>query len=871
MNQKLILINDNIQLDGQLCNYNQTKQQNQQSFFCDNGIRTTTQAGSVTQQCNDYLNIYDGMSPLNSINLIKNMCGMGRLPKIVTKKNALVIEFNAGTDGQFINTGFLFYVVNKKEYMKNFNKFNSFEKNEITTSDELNSMIMLEKLQIDNCNSDMNSCVIQINDDSIDQIYKNNKLDNDFKIGYLFGINQFNYKSFRLSYVLKTKKFNTIAIFLDKYQPKVLDFKCESIYLSIETSNQLINKYHDYEDEYDDDDFNEFKPANENSMKSLLFKICNPKEITSKTIRFFLIKSTSNTDDKKSNKSKTNILVNYFTNNSIVKPAAFDFKINYEFFDFDWKTYQENTICDFIYDISTDNTISHTGVLTNPLASIFYKTLDEKLKCKFKLIAKENQYIKLTIESIDFNLDVNCQNSYSLLNETTDECLNLSKRIVIRELKLKSNETEYDDDYDDDTDQQTTQSSSDATTSDRVYEPKICLCKKEDSNDKMIYVSKYDSIEIEYEVKLNKSEIQNYDFKIKYEFMDRMCNKLIVPNIKSKMNKGKIVYYSPHAGGVQNYTPELNNNKSNLLLLFQSVVSENLNFHCKFHLKAPKNKFIYIEFNNFQFPNRECNSNYIRLNSYYSKKNASLSNKYDIPMISLCRNNNNNNNNIEANQSNRNMLTAHFTKESNINQALSCYNLNNKVCFMTNELEDQMNPYTSLSDRLISKKEFFNELVVEIMANDIEKFNFEIKYHFFEIDFERIVFTNRVNNKLSSLSSTASSSSSSNDMNYFLGNSRLNDQFSFRRIIANDKCQFRCQLAKTNSNFTFQMCLDETLVCDNEIDCIFNESDEFNCKLIIIKRYFICLLYMHISISLIYFFKNKPKKAIFFKLPIQLE
>ena len=814
MNQKLILINDNIQLDGQLCNYNQTKQQNQQSFFCDNGIRTTT-TGTVTQ-CNDYLNIYDGMSPLNSIGLIKNMCGMGRLPKIVTKKNALVIEFNAGTDGQFINTGFLFYVVNKKEYMKNFNKFNSFEKNELTTSDELNSMIMLEKLQIDNCNSDMNSCVIQINDDSIDQIYRN-KLDNDFKIGYLFGINQYNYKSFMLSYVLKTKKFNTIAIFLDKYQPKVLDFKCESVYLSIETSNQLITKYQDYDDEYDDF---EFKPANENSMKSLLFKICNPKEITSKTIRFFLIKSTSNTDDKKSMKSKTNILVNYFTNNSIAKPAAFDFKINYEFFDFDWKTYQENTICDFIYDISTDNTVSHTGLLTNPLASIFYKTLDEKLKCKFKLIAKENQYIKLTIESIDFSLDY-CQNSYSLFNET-DECLNLSKRIVIRELKLKSNETEYD--YDDDQ----TQSSSDTITSPSdVYEPKICLCKKDSLE--MIYVSKYDSIEIEYEVKLNKSEIKNYDFKIKYEFMDRMCNKLIVPNIKSKMNKGKIVYFSPQLGGVQNYS--LNNNKSDL---FQSVVSENLNFHCKFHLKAPKNKFIYIEFNNFQFPNRECNSNYIRLNSYYSKKNASLSNKYDIPMISLCRNNNNNN--IEANQSNRNMLTAHFTKESNINQALACYNLNNKVCFMTNELEDEMNPYTSLSDRLISKKEFFNELVVEIMANDIEKFNFEIKYHFFEIDFERIIFTNRVNNKLSSsLSPTSSSSSSSsssslNDMNYFIGNSRINDQFSFRRIITNDKCQFRCQLAKTNSNFTFQMCLDETLVCDNEIDCIFNESDEFNCK-----------------------------------------
>ena len=241
MNQKLILVNDNLQVDSQLCQqYADIKRVNsQQSYFCDNGTR-------ISRECNDYLNIYDGMNTLStkqiSLALIKQICGMGRMPKIVTKKNALVLEFLAGSDGYFINTGFLFYAMNKKEYLKNYNKYNTFEKNEIAkiNSNELSSISLLDRLQIENCNSDMNTCVIQINDESINQIYSQEEMESRFKIGHLYASNMNHPSVFTLSYVLKTKQFNTIAIFLDVFQPKYqTSFKCEDISLTIETSNQV--------------------------------------------------------------------------------------------------------------------------------------------------------------------------------------------------------------------------------------------------------------------------------------------------------------------------------------------------------------------------------------------------------------------------------------------------------------------------------------------------------------------------------------------------------------------------------------------------------------------------------------------------------
>ena len=98
-----------------------------------------------------------------------------------------------------------------------------------------------------------------------------------------------------------------------------------------------------------------------------------------------------------------------------------------------------------------------------------------------------------------------------------------------------SNETDLNEayepmDYEDTTDED------DPFMKNKVLERKMCLCDLGNKN--QVYISKYDTIEIEFEVILNKSETKNYDFQIKYEFMDRMCNNLVVSNIKST-NKGK--------------------------------------------------------------------------------------------------------------------------------------------------------------------------------------------------------------------------------------------------------------------------------------------------------------------------------------------
>ena len=43
------------------------------------------------------------------------------------------------------------------------------------------------------------------------------------------------------------------------------------------------------------------------------------------------------------------------------------------------------------------------------------------------------------------------------------------------------------------------------------------------------------------------------------------------------------------------------------------------------------------------------------------------------------------------------------------------------------------------------------------------------------------------------------------------------------------KCAFKCEpFNEPGNNLT--MCLDENLMCDNEVDCVYNNSDEINCK-----------------------------------------
>ena len=342
--------------------------------------------------------------------------------------------------------------------------------------------------------------------------------------------------------------------------------------------------------------------TNENSLKSLLFRVCDPREITSKTIRFFLIKSTGAFDEQTNRlRSKTSIQVNYFTSQSHMLPYAslprlslFDFKLSYEFFDFDWLNYQENSVCDFVYDHSSSESGSSSGIILNPQASIFYKTNDEKLKCKYKIIAKENHYVRLTFQKLEFNLN-SCENVYfDIKNETNNEslietCRSYDRKLIIKEVKHSignNNDSEMRDTTDDFYDASPTEDE-DSSVKNQIFERKMCICELNEPN--QVYVSKYDTIEIEYDVKLNKKEIKNYDFQIRYEFVERNCRKLIISNNKSNHNKGMIV--NSRVNGLQKELLTLQAKNYQFLNKFQQATLKNLNFHCKFHLKSPKNKY----------------------------------------------------------------------------------------------------------------------------------------------------------------------------------------------------------------------------------------------------------------------------------------
>jgi len=98
------------------------------------------------------------------------VCGIGRLPKIVTE-NSLLIEFISSSDGFLANTGFLFYAMNQKKYFENYHNFTRFDSNQVSNPEELNSIIALEMLQVENCDSSEKDCLITFNEAIINQIY----------------------------------------------------------------------------------------------------------------------------------------------------------------------------------------------------------------------------------------------------------------------------------------------------------------------------------------------------------------------------------------------------------------------------------------------------------------------------------------------------------------------------------------------------------------------------------------------------------------------------------------------------------------------------------------------------------------------------
>ena len=267
-NERLILISDNLQLDGSMCSYRDPIKA-LTSYFCDRGPR-------VSADCQDYLNIYDSDRRL----IMGNVCGMGRLPKLVTRSSQVSVELVTASDGLFANHGFLFYALSERSYFDNYNLFNRFERGgggEIRNEWELSALKAIERLQIENCEWSGRECALTVTDEMLDEIYSGKttarrpphdageeaaeeeefEAENAlFRIGYLFGMNQYHAdaEGFTLRYAVKSKRFNTIAIYLEKFKPSGMVSQqqehqhastsndCEENYLSIETSNQLLSK-----------------------------------------------------------------------------------------------------------------------------------------------------------------------------------------------------------------------------------------------------------------------------------------------------------------------------------------------------------------------------------------------------------------------------------------------------------------------------------------------------------------------------------------------------------------------------------------------------------------------------------------------------
>lgn len=506
-NEKLIIINDNIQIDSAICHFENTfGSQTRSSYFCDPGPR-------YSDDCADYLNVYlvDNQTLDNWI-LMQKVCGMGRLPKIVTSKATAIVEFVSSAHAIFANSGFLFYIISNHTYSK---KIDSFSPLDFKNQAQLNSFKLVEQLQINNCDSDMIYCAVELDENHVEKIYEKNQ-SVQFKISYLFSINQYQPREFTLKYIIKSSMFNTIAINLDNFEPSKKT--CEENFLSISS----------------------FKPK-ENTIFELM-KFCNKSMFNQLTVKYFLIK-LSNMDTNK------DLLITYHTQIESLHRKHTDFELSYEYLNFDWPNYRNDTLCDFVYDLNVDANLATKGRISNPKASIFYKTSESFLKCKYRLVAKANQYIVVRFNSISFNHETreenSCENVYftNLNDQYTssqyERCSQLPKKLIVKEPRYSWSNFAYSDNSD----------YYDMDDFDSNLDIKLCLCKRT-PNMSLYYVSKYDSIEIEYNLMLenNANDLDWNQFEIEYEFKERKCDSFLVKDFKSK-SKAKIVYKNEPGSG----------------------------------------------------------------------------------------------------------------------------------------------------------------------------------------------------------------------------------------------------------------------------------------------------------------------------------
>jgi hypothetical protein len=981
---KLILINDNMHLDATLCHYEQnssfwsntTKYTSSNahlmssSFFCDEGVRSD-------RSCQDSFNIESSNGSL----LLHNICGMGKMPKYVTRKPELLLKFSSSSDGQMVNTGFLFYAMKHNKYMEMYELFNSFSKSEFKSKAELNWLKIIEKLQIESCDSNDEVCLICLNDTITNKHgnflnsksnnkevkhdeHKNQMKHSKFNVGYLYGMNQYHPANFTLKYVLRGNFHNSIALNIEKYQPAASSAKsasitkagkCENSYLTIETiegQHHADNTIYEEEEEekekglkesinFDDIllEVDEMKNSESDRLASsqifmkhkissrsysfnertntqqsqLLVKLCDAEDLNN-NYRFFLIKSSSSvfklnkSDDWQTNTvpnnniNKTenlNVLITYFSStDALFTNRLFDFKIGFEYVNFDWSNYQKSSVCDFIYNINTDKQMKPSGHLTNPQATIFYKTSDEFLKCRYRLVARLDQYIKLTFKSIEFgsepgeNIYFHEDSDETSMRLLSEQCLRINRRLIVREMRNPSKEIVNMSNY-----------YEESSTAHHFNLNRLCICKLMSSTSgvkkhSQVYISRHNALEIEYLVRLDKfneplADLKSkYSFHLKYEYINRSCDKFILKGEKkSSSHKGRLVHSMNDLQGIQTHLVDhleqldtiLNETLTNASLSWQPadfhsslnsleltkitneyesmklLLQSNLNFHCIFHIKSPKNHFVHIEFNDLIMP-KECDRNSLRIYSNFSKfsQNANdLARTHEL-LLRLCSSNeiekkesslskrfwNESSNNVKYRQRSENVgslkeksknallkknaIIVEFTDESIANLTLRCSNSKYKLCLMSNELNNEYNPLRKSSKSIMRKLfDFSNEITIEILAYEMREVYFDIKYFFYKLEYENLeIEVNSKKRTNEDKNNLTQHNSNSTETKLLIHSSMLGIQHKRKT----STCEFKCNSILNDFNETIKVCLDRSLLCDYQIQCIYSDEDEKNCN-----------------------------------------
>ena len=639
----------------------------------------------------------------------------------------------------------------------------------------------------------------------------NSTTSKNFKIGYLYGLNQYHAEDFSLSYLLDTNDSNTIAIFVNEFESSNQSntnninktSRCSKKFLKIETISKIHNN--------DMETFQDNK-IDHKTPKMQLLKICDNDDLLNASNRNFLIKTNTQLDDL--TVKKTLVLITYFKNKDSLTDNAdlFDFKINFEFIKFDWNFYKQGSVCDFVYNFNLNGKMKQNGFIRNPEGSIFYSLSDDYVKCRYRILAKQNQYIKLSFEQIDFNADENQNNvyftdtTYNVDFEKKRECDNIQKRILIKELNQPWSESDDNDvinnSFDSNYEYYDFEVNAMEKDEKKDFKTKMCLCKLSHSLRIYNFTTKYDAVEIEYQVKLRKADSLNeikVNFLIKYEIFDRKCEEYIIK--KSDQNKGRIFSDRVNNFGIQKELLKIVEKDSSNYQLENRVtpVSEdeslkyllkkNLNFFCRFNIEVPANQFVNIEFTEIFLP-QECIKDYVQIFTNYSKTQIGLNDYFlsrPAPFIKLCSSSN------ISKKNEKKIVVAEFYDSSVAKSSFGCIKSKNKICLMTSDINNALNPVFKPKTNTIRDISFNNNFFIEIASESLDGFYFEIKYHFYSIDVASI-FT-KVTSEKSSFA-----------------------------------CDFKCGASnETSRNLT--ICLSKSLVCDKEVDCIYDNFDEQNCKL----------------------------------------